>query len=145
MKKTSIYVILFIVLFAVQGYTENQGKTLSPKSQLEIITELQSLISDNYILKDKVKVLNDGLSDAVSNGLFSQPMLEKDFINLANKIIQQSFPDRHLGIITHEKYEEVKLMFGNSSTEPEGHNENPEHHAPPSSHTQPHEIGRAHV
>ncbi len=92
------------------------------------------------MLVDKAELLSASLSDAIEFGAFGKPQSGIDFVKTINEVLQESFPDRHLGILTREKYSQMVEMFSDSNTEPAEPDSGPHNHeaghAP--NHAQPH-------
>ena len=86
---------------------------LAVNEQRAIVAEFLELLEAEYVLEGKLSVFTDDFQSAIEAGLYSQPLSTEDFSKRTNELIQASFPDRHLGILAPEKYEQVVEMFGN--------------------------------
>lgn len=85
---------------------------LSTVLQVEIIQELQILLKKHYVLDDKVEHLIDTLQQAIDEGRFSEPSDTASFVDSTNSILQSGYPDRHLGLLSPARYDEMRAMFG---------------------------------
>lgn len=105
-----------LIAFSLSAHADDatDSKELSVEAQLEIIAALKTLIEDEYVLEDKAETLSLGLSTAVTSGQYQKPMALQLFAEITNTTLQHSFPDRHLKLLTPEKYQNVMEMFGSS-------------------------------
>jgi len=98
-------------------FADSETQELTVHEQRAIVAEFQELLEAEYVLEDKLSLFTDGFESAIEAGLYSQPQSTEDFSKRTNKIIQASFPDRHLRILSPERYEQVVQMFGNPTAE----------------------------
>lgn len=111
-----------VILFVTSGlgtwaFADSQVPKLTAHEQRVIIAEFQELLAAEYVLEDKLSLFTEGLVSAIDAGVYSQPQNTAEFPEKTNRIIQDSFPDRHLGNLTPEKYEQVVQMFGGPMSE----------------------------
>lgn len=109
--------------------------TVNRPKQREIIVELQRLIGAHYVLDEGARQLIDGLQEAMDGGEFDASRSVGDFVALSNRVLQKAFPDRHLGILSPERYQEMKRRFQAADTDEApssgaGHSEAPSGHQP---------------
>ena len=124
-----------LLLFVTSGFgtcaiANSQVPNLTAHEQRAIIAEFQALLATEYVLEDKLSLFTEGFVSAIDAGVFSQPQSTAEFAEKTNKIIQESFPDRHLGILSPEKYEQVVQMFGDPASEERDAKASPAGHAP---------------
>ncbi len=99
--------------------------------QRAIVAELQRLIGEHYVLDEGARRLVEGLQEAVGRGEFDAPRPTTAFIELSNGVLQRAFPDRHLGVLASERYQEMQRRFHSAEAgSPAGHEGGA--HAPPS-------------
>ena len=116
-RKYAAFLVCLICRSGVLATNAPQTQELSVHTQLKIVKEFQKLIEEKYVLEDKATLLADGLSNAIKSGLYSEPESPAVFVKRTNLILQQSFADRHLGILTPEKFQQMMQMFGSSPTD----------------------------
>ncbi|MCB0280853.1 MAG: hypothetical protein KDD94_15215, partial [Calditrichaeota bacterium] len=102
---------LFISVLSYTLTAQEKEATVSSLIQLDVIRQFETAINENYIIPDKRPILISGLEAAIKDGSFNQTMSIEDFVNLTNRIIQASFPDRHLGLLSPQKYDEISQLF----------------------------------
>jgi len=116
--RQSTVLILFVIFgFGAFAIADSGTQELTVHEQRAIVAEFQELLESEYVLEDKLSLFTDGFESAIEAGLYSQPQSTADFAKRTNEIIQASFPDRHLGILSPEKYEQVVQMFGDPTGE----------------------------
>lgn len=93
---------------------------LSVEAQLEIVAALKALIEEKYVLEDKAETLSLGLSNAVASDQYNKPLAAEVFAEITNATLQHAFPDRHLKLLTPDKYQDVLKMFGTSHGDESG-------------------------
>ena len=105
-----------LIAFALSAHASDAASPneLSAAAQSEIIEALKTLIEDEYVLEDKAELLSRGLSNAVTAGDYQAPLDPEAFAEITNAKLQQTFADRHLKLLTPERYREVVAMFGAS-------------------------------
>jgi hypothetical protein len=124
------------------AFADSEIQELTVHEQRAIVADFQELLEAEYVLEDKLSLFRVGFENAIGAGIYSQPQTPEDFLKRTNRIIQASFPDRHLAVLSPEKYEQVVQMFGNPTTEQRdakagqgGHS--PAHAGEHAGHTQP--------
>ncbi len=105
---------------------ETSELTLTAEQQAEILSEFSVVLKTNYVVPQNAKAYIEALDQAVANGHFSAALGIDEFISQANKLIQETHSDKHLRLLTPEKYDQVMEMFygeqGDDETaQPAGH------------------------
>ena len=132
---------LLFVTPAAGGQSE-AADPLSAEMQIEISRSLADLIEERYVIEAEGQRLSAGISDAIAAGRFDTTVPADEFAVTLNAVLQQIFPDRHLGILMPDRYAEMVVMFGSDFDEPESAGAAPEHAAghaprPPAGHGAP--------
>lgn len=105
---------------------ETPELTLTAEQQAEILSEFSVVLNANYVVPRNAKAYVEALDHAVDNGHFSAALSVEEFISQTNKLIQETHPDKHLRLLTPEKYDQVmKMFYGEQSddetAQPAGH------------------------
>jgi len=121
---------------------ETPELTLTAEQQAEILSEFSVVLNANYVVPQNAKAYVEALDHAVDNGHFSAALSVEEFISQTNKLIQETHPDKHLRLLTPEKFDLVmKMFYGEQSddetSEPAGHvaNEHKPAEQPSNEHT----------
>jgi hypothetical protein len=110
--------MLFVTgCLGASAFADSEAQELTVHEQRAIVAEFQELLEAEYVLEDNLSLFTDGFESAIEAGLYSQPQSTEDFSKRTNEIIQASFPDRHLAILSPDRYEQVVRMFGNPTAE----------------------------
>ena len=105
---------------------ETSELTLTAAQQAEILSEFSVVLNKSYVVPQNAKAYIEALDQAVANGHFSATLGIDEFISHANTLIQETHPDKHLRLLTPEKYDQVMKMFygeqsDNETAQPAGH------------------------
>jgi len=90
-------------------------KQISLQQQSEIIEQISQLLTDKYVIPENASVINEDLNRASAAGVFSTELSTDKFIDLVNELLQQSYGDKHLKILSADKYRQMRKMFYPSS------------------------------
>ena len=85
--------------------------TLTAKQQAEVLSEFSDVLNTHYVVPQNAKAYIKALEQSVANGQFSTTLSIEEFISQTNKLIQDTYPDKHLRLLTPEKYDQVMKMF----------------------------------
>lgn len=91
--------------------SETSSLTFTAEQQAEILSEFSVVLNTNYVVPQNAKAYIEALDQAVANGHFSAILGIDEFIDQANTLIQETHPDKHLRLLTPEKYDQVMKMF----------------------------------
>ncbi len=107
-------VILLSVVFADTASAE---LTFTAEQQAEILSEFSVVLNTNYVVPQNAKAYSQALEQSVANGQFSATLSIEDFISQTNKLLQDTHPDKHLRLLTPEKFDQVmKMFYGDHTT-----------------------------
>lgn len=114
------HVIRFAVIVLLSGisacFASTNDKQISLQQQRQIIEQISQLLTDKYVIPKNASVIIEDLNRASAAGVFSADLSTDKFIDLANGVLQQSHGDRHLKILSAEKYRQMRKMFYPSPT-----------------------------
>ena len=117
---------LFVDTAFAASASEASELTLTAEQQAKILSEFSVVLNANYVVPQNAKAYVEALDRAVDNGHFSAALSVEEFISQTNKLIQETHPDKHLRLLTPEKFDLVmKMFYGEQSdsetSEPAGH------------------------
>ena len=105
--------MLFVTwCLGASAFADSEAQILTVHEQRAIVAEFQELIEAEYVLEEKLSLFKIGFESAIEAGRYGQPQSGEDFSKMTNEIIQASFPDRHLAILSPDRYQQVVQMFG---------------------------------
>tara|TARA_R110001592_G_scaffold347361_1_gene640848 strand:- start:7684 stop:9162 length:1479 start_codon:yes stop_codon:yes gene_type:complete len=113
-NKLAIILIFGLILkFTFFNFSQAQttSTTLSSMQQKEIIESFSQALLKHYVVPDKANQLVDVLSQAQIKNEFSSPKTINAFLTQANNIIQITSQDKHLRLLTPEKYNQMMIIF----------------------------------
>lgn len=108
------FIALLSAVSAASGQIESAGP-VTPAMQIEISRSLGALIEERYVIEAEAQRLSAGIAEAIATGRFDTAVPADEFVNSLNAPLQQTFPDRHLGILMPERYAEMVMMFGSDA------------------------------
>lgn len=120
--------ILFCGLMVTLPSAANQELTLSASEQQQILTEFSRLLLEHYVIPEKANSYAGAMKSAVDKGEYSTARSTREFISQTNKMIQATYADKHLSLLSPEKFQEVMAMFHPEQSEIAS--ENAEHKSP---------------
>lgn len=133
-KSSLILAILSVALLIQQNIFAATDKyadvPLNQIQQKAIIASLIEIIRNEYVEPGKAKAFVAALEASVKEGAYEQERLASSFINATNKLLHAVYPDKHLGVLTAERFALMQTRF---KSEPETHTK-PEAHAKPEQH-----------
>ncbi|TJY34067.1 S41 family peptidase [Pontimicrobium aquaticum] len=136
MKTTrTLLTIIWTLLIHFSLLAQSEEKA-APNLQNEIIEELSNLIKKEYVLEeigtkmaDKLRELKDKPKDE---------MASDEFIAMINQELRSVYMDKHLGVVSPERFKQFQEMFG--LEEGNQHNQNQGHHNQKEDHSNNHDA-----
>ncbi len=96
---------------------ENEPTLLNPEQQFEIIETLSEALLEHYVLPDRAALLVDALRQAQARNDYSSNKTISAFLDQTNDLIQATTNDKHLGLLSPEKFNQMMTMFYGDDTE----------------------------
>jgi len=134
MKTTrNLLTIIWTLLIHFSLLAQSEEKA-PPNLQNEIIEELSSLIKKEYVLEEIGIKMADKLSELKDKP--KDEMASDEFIAMINQELRSVYMDKHLGIVSPERFKQFQEMFGleeeDQYNQSQGHhNQKEDHHGQP--------------
>lgn len=134
MKTTHTLMTIIWMLLINFSLLAQSKEEVTPNLQDEIIGELSSLIKKEYVLEDIGIKMASKLADLKSEP--KDAMVSDEFIAMINQELRSIYLDKHLGVVSPEKFKQFKEMFGleegnQHHQKEEQHNQKESHHGQP--------------
>ena len=88
-----------------------QPTLLTSEQQFEIIETFSETLMEHYVLPAKAEQLIDALHQAQARNDYSSSKTIKAFLGQTNELIQTTSNDKHLRLLSPEKFEQMMAMF----------------------------------
>ena len=89
----------------------DEGLALSATKQKQVLTEFSRLLLAYYVIPENALSYAKAMNLAVANGEFATTKSSAEFIHQTNRLIQATHADKHLVLLTPEKFQMTMAMF----------------------------------
>jgi len=96
---------------------DSEPKLLTSEQQFEIIESFSETLLEHYVLPDRAESLVDALHQAQSRNGYSSSKTMSAFLDQTNDLIQSTTNDKHLVLLSPDKFNQVMTMFYGDDTE----------------------------
>ena len=125
---TLILGILLQSLHAGNALAQSETSLLTSAQQFEIIDALSEIIMEHYVLPDRAALLIDELHQAQARSDYSSAKTVIEFLGKTNALLQNTANDKHLRVLSPEKFDQMMAMFYGDEQEQEHDQQQSEEH-----------------
>jgi hypothetical protein len=101
-----------------KALAQTDQELLTSEQQLEVIEAFSEALLEHYVLPEKAAVLVDALQQAQARNDDASSKTMSEFLDQTNDFIQTTANDKHLRLLSPEKFNQMMTMF---------HGDDPEH------------------
>ena len=105
---------------------QTEPTLLTSEQQIEVIEAFSEALLEHYVLPEKAALLVDGLHQAQAQTDHSSSKTLREFLDQTNGLIQTTANDKHLRLLSPEKFDQMMAMF---------YGDEPEHDQTPAVHS----------
>ena len=103
--------VIVVMMIAMAVPALAQQASLNGADQVAVIAELERLIEIHYVDESGKDALLLGLKKAREAGAFERIRTPEQFVVTTNGLLQQAYPDRHLGILLPARFTQMRRRF----------------------------------
>ena len=103
--------VIVVMMIAMAVPALAQQASLNGADQVAVIAELERLIEIHYVDESGKDALLLGLKKAREAGAFERFRTPEQFVVTTNGLLQQAYPDRHLGILLPARFTQMRRRF----------------------------------
>jgi hypothetical protein len=107
-----------LLLFSTVSGALTRQDLIDTDAQQQVVSELRALLERHYVTEKEARALSAALGEALERGIFARSTREAALVKQINHVLQQTVPDRHLGVLGAERYREVSALFHPTATDP---------------------------
>ncbi len=98
---------------------QKEPTVLTSEQQVDIIEAFSQTLLEHYVLPDKAALLVTALHQAQARNDYASSKAISAFLDQANSLIQTTATDKHLRLLSPEKFDHMMAMFYGDDKEPE--------------------------
>ena len=96
---------------------QTEPELLSSEQQFEIIESFSETLLEHYVLPEKATLLVDALHQAQARDDYSSSITIIAFLDQTNSLLQATANDKHLRLLSPDKFKQMMAMFYGDDTE----------------------------
>ena len=125
----AIFTLALLMQQDITAATKNDADVQLNQVQQEVIIDsLIEVIRNEYVEPKKAKEFIAALEASVKDGAYDQERLASSFIIATNQLLHAVYPDKHLGVLTAERFALMQEIFKSEQHQPNQHQGQPEQH-----------------
>jgi len=104
-------------VLAGAALAQEESTLLTPEQQIEIIESFSEALMEHYVLPDRAELLVVALRQAQTRNDYSSSKTISAFLDQTNELIQTTSNDKHLRLLSPDKFAQMMAMFYGDDTD----------------------------